>query len=65
MTSGVEARDEKGAMKWAFTAGGRVSGEPLVHDGSVYFGSHDGWVYALKASDGSLRWRYLAAPYER
>ncbi len=61
----VEARDEKGAVKWAFTAGGRVSGAPVVHDGGVYFGSHDGWVYALKASDGSLRWRYLAAPYER
>jgi outer membrane protein assembly factor BamB len=61
----VEARDDKGSVKWAFTAGGRVTGAPLVHDGTVFFGSHDGWVYALKAADGSLRWRYLAAPYER
>jgi eukaryotic-like serine/threonine-protein kinase len=31
---------------------------PLVSDGSVFFGSGDGNVYALNASDGSLKWKF-------
>ncbi len=33
----------------------------MVADGVVYFGSQDGTVYALRASDGSLRWTYKAS----
>jgi len=29
------------------------------------FGSADGWVYCLRASDGELVWRFRAAPQER
>jgi len=29
------------------------------------FGSADGWVYCLRASDGALVWRFRAAPDER
>ena len=61
----VEARDAAGKALWSFTAGGRVSGAPLLEGGLCIFGSHDGWVYALKAADGTLAWRFLAAPYER
>ncbi len=60
----LECREgEKGI--WSFTAGGRISQPPLLHDGLCYFGSHDGWVYCLSASDGELQWRFLAAPSER
>lgn len=31
----------------------------------VLFGSRDGWVYCLQASDGQLVWRFRAAPEER
>ena len=34
---------------------------PLFADGHVYFGSEDGTVYALRAKDGSVAWRYKAA----
>jgi len=61
----VEARDAAGKVAWTFLAGGRISGTPLVHGDAVYFGAHDGWIYALSAADGTLRWRYLLAPYER
>ena len=31
---------------------------PVVADGSVYFGSGDGNVYALNAANGNVRWKY-------
>jgi outer membrane protein assembly factor BamB len=31
---------------------------PLVVQGTVYFGSGDGHVYALDAKDGTLRWKF-------
>jgi len=61
----LEARDADGKVAWSFVAGGRISGPPLVHGDAVYFGAHDGWVYAVSLADGAPRWRYFAAPYER
>lgn len=37
----------------------------VYKEGLCLFGCHDGWVYALRIPDGSLAWRFLAAPYER
>ncbi|MFB3893854.1 MAG: PQQ-binding-like beta-propeller repeat protein [Phycisphaerae bacterium] len=53
---------DKGKPLWTFTAGGRVDSPPTVYDGRVIFGSADGWVYCLRASDGALAWRFRAAP---
>jgi outer membrane protein assembly factor BamB len=61
----MEARDSAGRPVWSVTAGGRISGPPLVRDGLCFFGSHDGWVYAVRVEDGILAWRFRAAPYER
>lgn len=61
----LECRDAAGTVLWAFTAGGRISGPPIVQDGLCIFGSHDGWVYCLKAGTGERLWRFMAAPYER
>jgi outer membrane protein assembly factor BamB len=58
----VGAKD--GQTLWAFTAGARVDGPPTVHGGLCLFGCHDGWVYALRAQDGLLAWRFRAAPEE-
>ncbi len=60
----VEAR-RAGAVAWSVTADGRISHAPLVHDGRAYFGSHDGWVYAVSLSDGARLWRRRVAPYAR
>ena len=54
-----------GAVRWSFTAAGRIDSPPTLHDGLCVFGSRDGWVYALRVSDGELAWRFLAAPDER
>ncbi|NQT53305.1 PQQ-binding-like beta-propeller repeat protein [bacterium] len=59
----VNAAD--GEPAWSVVAGGRVDSPPTVHDGTVLFGSADGTVTCLRASDGALVWRFLAAPTDR
>jgi len=54
-----------GRPTWAFTAGGRVDSPPTIWQGRVLFGSADGHVYCLRASDGELIWRFRAAPEDR
>ncbi|MFQ6130499.1 MAG: PQQ-binding-like beta-propeller repeat protein [Armatimonadota bacterium] len=62
----VQALDaSSGDVLWSYTTGGRVDSPPTVHEGRVLFGSADGWVYCLRASDGALMWRVRAAPVER
>jgi outer membrane protein assembly factor BamB len=57
--------DRDGSSLWSYTVGGRVDSPPTVHKGMVLFGSADGWVYALLASNGKLIWRFRAAPEDR
>ncbi len=53
--------DEKsGRVLWKFTAGADLPFSPSVLNGTVYIGSVDGHLYALKATDGSLLWRFAA-----
>ncbi len=54
-----------GEPAWSFTAGGRVDSPPTIWRGRAIFGSADGHVYCLRASDGQLVWRYRAAPEDR
>jgi len=54
-----------GEALWHFTAGGRIDSPPTIHEGMVLFGSKDGRVYCLRADDGQLVWRFLAASADR
>ncbi len=54
-----------GKPVWTYVAGGRIDSPPTVEKGLVLFGSADGWVYCLRADDGALVWRFLAAPAHR
>jgi outer membrane protein assembly factor BamB len=56
---------ETGAECWRFTAGARVDSPPTIHRGLCLFGSHDGWVYCLRARDGAAVWRFQGAPGDR
>ncbi|MHC4179311.1 MAG: outer membrane protein assembly factor BamB family protein, partial [Planctomycetota bacterium] len=56
---------DSGRRQWSFTAGGRVDSPPAIWQGRVLFGSADGRVYCLRASDGRLIWRFRAAPADR
>ncbi|KAE8669817.1 Aldose 1-epimerase [Hibiscus syriacus] len=44
-------------LKWKFDAGRDITATLLVFDGAVYFPSWDGYLYAVKESDGSLIWK--------
>lgn len=62
----VHALDaDSGKKLWSFTAGGRVDSPPTLWQGHVLFGSADGYVYSLRAADGTLEWRFRAAPQDR
>ena len=56
---------ENGEPLWSYTVGGRVDSPPTIRQGTVLFGSADGYVYCLRANTGELRWRFLAAPDDR
>jgi outer membrane protein assembly factor BamB/SAM-dependent methyltransferase len=56
---------DDGALIWSRTVSGPIDSPPSYHEGFVIFGSRDGHVYSLRASDGALAWRFLAAPEER
>ena len=53
---------EDGEVLWIFTTGSRVDSPPSSYAGLVLFGSCDGKVYCLRASDGQLVWTFHAAP---
>jgi hypothetical protein len=50
---------------WRHVAGGRVDSPPTLAEGRVVFGSADGHVTCLRATDGAIAWRLRAAPVDR
>ena len=56
--AGTDGTLPEGTLKWTFTTGGPVRSSPAVVDGTVYFGSVDGNIYALDAVTGEQRWAY-------
>jgi outer membrane protein assembly factor BamB len=56
----VAIRAKDGTTKWSRPLPSRAESSPIVHQGTVAFGSEDGTVYGLRASDGFTRWRYKA-----
>jgi hypothetical protein len=56
---------EDGAQLWTFVAAGRVDSPPTVHCGMAIFGCRNGYVYAVRISDGQLVWRFRGAPLDR
>ena len=44
-------------VKWAFPTGNRIVSSPVLHAGTIYFGSDDGSVYAVDAASGRQRWK--------
>ena len=42
---------------WRFALSRPARGAPTISGGTVYFGCQDGFVYALDASNGTMRWK--------
>jgi outer membrane protein assembly factor BamB len=57
-TEGLTAlRDETEQWRFRFRSpGARTPASPIVHDETIYIGASDGYVYALSAHSGDLRW---------
>ena len=51
-----------GDTLWQFTADGRIDSPPSYYKGMVFFGSRDGWLYCLRATDGELVYRFKDLP---
>ncbi|XP_042491022.1 polyvinylalcohol dehydrogenase-like [Macadamia integrifolia] len=43
-------------LKWKFYAGKDITATPAIYDKTLYFPSWNGYIYAVKADDGSLVW---------
>lgn len=43
-------------MKWEFYAGRDITATPAIFDGTLYFPSWNGYIYAVNALDGSPIW---------
>lgn len=46
-----------GQTRWQAFAEGPVRLAPTFHDGKILFGSDDGFVYCVNATDGALHWK--------
>ncbi|MBI2263192.1 PQQ-binding-like beta-propeller repeat protein [Candidatus Berkelbacteria bacterium] len=50
-----------GQLKWEFITGGMIDSTPAIgSDGTIHFGSYDGYLYAVNP-DGSEKWKYAVA----
>jgi len=54
-----------GEPAWTFIADGRIDSPPTLFNGLCVFGTRNGFVYCLRASDGALVWRFRAATRDR
>lgn len=56
---------ETGKEKWRFYTAGPVRLAPVAWHDRLYFGSDDGHLYCVNASDGALQWKFRAVPSAR
>lgn len=59
MAGGVQAYTADGKELWHTRLDGGVSASPVLHpdDDRLFVGTHTGWVYALKTTDGEPLWK--------
>ncbi len=60
---------DTGKPVWTFTASARIDSPPTIlhagDDALCLFGSRDGYVYCLRATDGELVWKFLCGQTEK
>jgi outer membrane protein assembly factor BamB len=65
-TGQVKAFDmATGKTAWTVTLGSRIDSAPTILGNLCVVGSHDGWLYALTTTKGTLAWRTRVAPREQ
>jgi len=53
-----------GDILWSRFTAGPVRLAPTYHQGRIYFGSDDGFVYCLRADNGDEVWKLRAGPHD-
>jgi outer membrane protein assembly factor BamB len=53
---------DTGKILWNYIAGARIDSPPTYYRGLLLFGSRDGWVHCVRASDGAVSWRFRDLP---
>ncbi len=56
---------QTGSEAWRFFTDGPVRFAPLAWQERLYFASDDGYLYCLRAHDGSIVWRFRGGPSDR
>lgn len=56
VTSQTDIKNPK--IKWKFKTDGPIRGTSVLVDDKLYFGSADGFFYALGKEDGNLQWKF-------
>ena len=56
----LDVRGRKPRLRWRFEADEELNSSPAYADGTIYIGSDGGYVYAVDAGTGKLRWRAAA-----
>ena len=60
--SPYDASHVDGTEKWSFETGDGIESSPAIGaDGTIYFGSHDGYLYAVNL-DGTEKWSFNTKP---
>jgi outer membrane protein assembly factor BamB len=54
-----------GQIEWSFVTEGRIDSPPTYCEGLLLLGCRNGWVYAIRASDGELAWKFSDLPAQR
>jgi len=57
-TTGATNTSPQPKIKWTFATGGIIHSSAAVANGTVYFGSRDGQLYAVDAATGNKRWEF-------
>jgi eukaryotic-like serine/threonine-protein kinase len=47
-----------GAVRWKFKTDDKIFSSPVIMNGTVYIGSEDGNLYAIKTYSGELSWKF-------
>jgi outer membrane protein assembly factor BamB len=54
-----------GEEKWRYDAGGPIRYAPVAWEDKVYFAADDGYLYCVRAEQGTLLWKFRGGPSER
>jgi len=53
----IASAQEGSLVKWSFNTDGKILSNPIINDGSVYFGNKEGQFFSIDGETGELLWK--------